>query len=1071
MWTIQLLGGLAVHGPQRQVTRFRTQKAASLLAYLAFHSASQSRATLIDMLWPDAPPDIGRRNLSNALFFIRHVLEPPGVPPGTVLLADRASVRLNPAAITVDVAAFENDLSRAEAEDCGATERLTRLLRAVERYEGTLLPGFYEEWVPPEALRLESLFVQGALQLIPLLLNAGRPEAALTYAQRAVRADSLSEETTQCLMKALVACGQSGKALRAYRALKKRLLEEMDVEPCESLQRLARQLGRSGSASRNRMLADRAAQGGDVTDIPAAIPPPPESRMVPPELDAAGAGPHGVLAGAEFLLRTTTRFFGREEEVGRLGEMLSSPRTRLVTLTGPGGTGKTRLALEVAASLVERPKDASLAGAPKSAVFVPLAPVVEAERLFEVILRSLGSLPASDQAPLDQLAHVLEAQPHTLLVLDNFEQLAEEGALCVHDLLGKSAGVKLLLTSRQRLHIEGEREFRIAPLPTSNGAQTVEALACVPSIALFVDRAQATLPDFQLTQRNATVIGQLCDYLEGLPLAIELAASRVALFTPIRILEQVQTGRLDFLVTRRRDAASRQRTLRATLDWSFQLLSESAQACLAQLSVFRGGWTLEAAQAVCQCSETDMIEWLTLLRDSSLIGLTDTDEGLRFTLLETVREYASERLEQGGNQKHVQQRHCDYFLALAEEAMTQAENDDAKAVWYDRLEADHDNLRAALAWCQEIAAVAKGMRMAVSLFQFWEWRGYWREGLSRLTHLLAQEGGQDQPALRAAALQAAGILLNKLNDFPAARRFLEEGLAIQQQLGERQAIAVSLRILGNITTALHDVGAARSYFEQAATLSYDLGDQRGEAMYLCTLGLLAWDVGDYLTARSLFERSLTLARELGSRAGETANLTNLGGLARAQGDLPAARTYFEQVLAINRELDHRGGIANDLCNLGETLRLQEDLAAARAHFEPALTLSRDQGNRLQEAEALLGLGRIAQAEGDVRLAYSLIQQSLQLSYQIHCLKELAAPLEAFAALLTLQDEQERAVCVYGAAHALREQLPIARAPIFEETYRAEIEALRQALGEEVFSRAWEAGKRMSLAAAIRYATE
>ncbi|MCW3100817.1 MAG: transcriptional activator, partial [Chthonomonadaceae bacterium] len=346
MWTIQLLGGLSAHSAQRQFTRFRTQKAASLLAYLAFHPAPQPREMLLDLLWPDAQSEVARHNLSNALSFLRHQLEPPGVPPGTVVLADRASVRLNPAAVTVDAAAFENALRQAQAEGLSEAERLAHLLEAVEGYGGSLLPGYYEEWVAPEALRLEGLFVQGVIQLVPLLLNTGRREQALGYAQRAVHTDPLSAEATRCLMETHSACGQPAQALRAYRQLETRLQEELNAQPSQELKRLAAQLGQSG--------ATRIASAPLVNDPPAteafAVVAASPNRAEPPKtvLDTAvvRSVPPARLLGAEFLLRTTTRFFGREEEIERLGKMLSTPRTRLVTLTGPGGTGKTRLALE-----------------------------------------------------------------------------------------------------------------------------------------------------------------------------------------------------------------------------------------------------------------------------------------------------------------------------------------------------------------------------------------------------------------------------------------------------------------------------------------------------------------------------------------------------------------------------------------------------------------------------------------------------------------------------------------------------------------------------------------------------
>jgi len=318
---------------------------------------------------------------------------------------------------------------------------------------------------------------------------------------------------------------------------------------------------------------------------------------------------------------------------------------------------------------------------------------------------------------------VLAAQPLTLLLLDNFEQLVEEGALQVQQLLARADMVKLLVTSRQKLNLEVEREFHLAPLLTTNGTQTLQALLSIPSIGLFVDRAQTALPDFQLTERNADTIAHLCDRLEGMPLAIELAAARVALLSPARILEQVQANRLDFLATRRRDAHSRHRTLRATLDWSYQLLSEPAQAFLAALSAFRGGWTLEAARAVCQTGNEETLELLALLRDSSLIQVTDTAAGLRLMLLETIREYSQDKLRAWGAEVAVRRRHRDYFASLAEQAGPELIGPD-QGRWMDCLQTEHDNLCAAIAWCEmDAASAAVGLRLVGALSRFWEVRG------------------------------------------------------------------------------------------------------------------------------------------------------------------------------------------------------------------------------------------------------------------------------------------------------------------------------------------------------------
>ncbi|MCW3100764.1 MAG: transcriptional activator domain protein, partial [Chthonomonadaceae bacterium] len=677
-----------------------------------------------------------------------------------------------------------------------------------------------------------------------------------------------------------------------------------------------------------------------------------------------------------------TRFFGREEEIERLGKMLSTPRTRLVTLTGPGGTGKTRLALEAAAHLVEGTQDAPSTDVPTCAVFVSLASITESERLFEVILRSLGVVPVPNQGALAQLASALEARPHTLLVLDNFEQLVGDGALRVHDLLAQAASVKVLVTSRQRLHIEGEREFHLAPLPTSAGEQTLEALLGIPSIALFVDRAQTTLPDFQLTERNAEVVSQLCDYLEGLPLTIELAAVRVALLTPARILEQVQANRLDFLATRRRDAASRQKTLRATLDWSYTLLPEAARSFLVDLSVFQGGWTLKAAAAICALSEAETLDWLTLLRDSSLLVVSDTDEGMRFTLLETIREYSQEKLQERGEDSAVRRRHRDYFVEYLKQAEPELSGPD-QALWLNCLQIDHDNLCAAIEWSETDAASAQvGLWLTGALSRFWDVRGYLCLGRGYLAKALSRADASAPTLERAKALQGAGSLARSQGDFASARALLEESLTILRALGDKGGIALSLNNLGNVASNQGDYGAARTLYEESLVIQRELGDNTGIARSLSNLGNMAYAQGDYGAARPLYEESLVIRRELGDKTGIARSLHSLGNMAYARGDYATARTLYEESLVIRRELGDKAGISHSLTNLGVLAHTQDDKGAAGTLYEESLIIRRELGDKRGITESLTNLGTVAQALGDYGMAKSLYEESLTIQREL-----------------------------------------------------------------------------------------
>ena len=1067
MWTIQMLGGLAAHSPQREVTRFRTQKAASLLAFLAFHPAPQPRETLLDLLWPDADIDTGRHNLSNALSFLRHQLEPPGVPPGTVILADRTTVRLNPAAVATDVAAFETALEQANRSGLSEPESLSLLEAAVQQYQGTLLPGFYEEWIGSESQRLNSQFVQAVGQLIPQLLAAGRAEAAVSYARRAVTIDPLSDEAMGGLLQALSSSGQSGQALRAYRAFAQRLQEELDAQPSPDLQRLAQQFGQSGSPAKAPVLSD----GGPLAEETLHIPRPRLDRIEPEEPEVVSAPvapvPRARLLGGEFLLRTTTRFFGREEEIERLGKMLSTPRTRLVTLTGSGGTGKTRLALEVAAHLVERTAETSPADTLVSAVFVPLAPVTEAERLFDVTLRSLGIVPASNQDPLDQLAGALASRPNTLLVLDNFEQLVEEGTLHVDELLGKSAGVKVLVTSRQKLDIEGEHEYHLAPLPTSAGVQTPEALLNVASIALFVDRAQSVLPDFQLTERNAVTIAQLCDYLEGLPLAIELAAARVGVLSPARILEQVQTDRLGFLATRHRDAESRHKTLRATLDWSYQLLPEAGQRFLAQVSVFRGGWTLKAAEAVCGLNEEETLEMLTLLRDSSLIGVSDTEEGLRFTLLETIREYGQEKLLEWGENSVVRCRHRDYFVVYAEQAEPELTGPD-QAMWLNCLETEHSNLCAVIEWCEaDMASAEVGLRLVWALSDFWEVRGYWSLGRGYLARALSRAEASAPTLERAKALQGAGGLANLQGDYASARALNEESLAIYRELGDKRGIAHSLSSLGSVAYRQSDFEAARTLYEQALAIRQELGDQRGIAESLSSLGSVAYNQGDFEAARTLNEQGLLISRELGDQRRIADSLSSLGSVADKLGDFEAARTLLQESLAISRELGDKICIAICLYCLGNVAYRQGDYETARTRLQESLVIFRETGH-YWIIHVLRLLGHVERAAEDYARASAFYQESLRLSREQGDVWTIAGSLEDFAGLAGRQGRWERAVRLLGGVEALCATLG-RTLPFGQKEYERTVAATRAALSEEAFAAAWQQGRAMTLEHAVAYA--
>lgn len=685
-WRICLLGGLRVEGGDRVLTRFRTQKAGVLLAYLAYHlQRPHLREQLIEMLWPESELGAGRNNLSKELYALRQALEPPGVPRGRVLTADRALVRLNPEVVTTDVAAFEAALNSAECSE-SPTERASHLAEAVEGYGGELLPGYYADWVLQEREWLAERYFRALSQLLADLETTGDLSRALEYARRGIRADPLREEAHRDLMRLFGAVSQPAAALRQYHELKRLLKQELDAEPSPKTQALARKLTALAEGGTPGDQIAEAVGGGELHSVAtglSSLPTNTEAGDVPTDLSRALPGPPRLPAWL-------TRFFGREAEVAHLRAMLVAEQRRLVTLTGSGGSGKTRLAVEVARGLVEAFQGAVW--------FVSLADLSDA-RLIGESVRDALRLPRSPSVePLEQVAAALGRQP-ALLLLDNFEHLLAQGVALVRDLLERVETLTVLVTSRQRLDLAGERELAVLPLPIPRIAGSLEELIRCESVQIFIDRAQAVRSEFEVTPANARAVAELCRRLEGIPLAVELAAARAQVLTPAQMLAQI-ADRFDLLVSWERDVPARHRTLRTALDWSYQLLLPQLKQFFARLSVFRGGWTAKAAAAVCE--EPKTLEYLEVLRECSLVVAEERAEEMRFQMLETLREYAREQLtpeEQAG----LEQRHAAHYMALAEQAMPELHGP-AQGRWLERLEQEHDNLRVAMEELEEEAA-------------------------------------------------------------------------------------------------------------------------------------------------------------------------------------------------------------------------------------------------------------------------------------------------------------------------------------------------------------------------------
>jgi predicted ATPase/class 3 adenylate cyclase len=639
----------------------------------------------------------------------------------------------------------------------------------------------------------------------------------------------------------------------------------------------------------------------------------------------------------------TTTLLGRERVTKDVAALLLRDDVRVLTLTGAGGTGKTRIGLHVAAELVDE--------FPDGVFFIGLAPLLDPALLLPTIARTFG-LSESGAQPLERALAEHLRDKRLLLLLDNFEQLLA-GAPVVGELLSTSAKLKLIVTSRASLRISAEQEYPVPPLLLPDREQLPEPrlLSEYEAVMLFVERAQSVRPDFELTTGNSQAVAEICHRLDGLPLPIELAAARIRILPPQAILERLEQ-RLDLLTGGARDLPLRQQTLRGTIDWSYGLLRAGEQKLFARLAAFLGGRSLDAVEAVCSTDadgRADLLDAVATLVDNNLLKRADeTEAEPRFLMLETLHEYATERLEESGESAAVRRRHAEYFLALAEEAETELWGP-RQVEWLDRLDREHDNFRAALTWASHEGDPELELRLAGALRGFWRIRGHLSEGRRWLEGALSKRAGRSAPA-RAKALYATSVLALRQGDHATAAGLAREALGVYEGLGDRAGAARVLHVLGSVAVGERDFGEARSVFERSGALSREAGNKSLLATSVVDLGDVALNEGDYDRAAQLFDESLELFRELGDRDGTAVALYNLGSTALYQERFDAAATLFEESLTLFRELGYREGIAYCLEGLAAAAASRGNPTAAGRLLGAADALSEDLGTALEPAE-------------------------------------------------------------------------------------------------------------------------
>ena len=763
------------------------------------------------------------------------------------------------------------------------------------------------------------------------------------------------------------------------------------------------------------------------------------------------------------LPRQLTSFIGREHEMASVKALLET--TSLLTLTGSGGTGKTRLSLHAAADVVERYSD--------GVWLVELAPLSDPALIPQTVADVVGVREASGESITKTLISALKAK-QMLLVLDNCEHLLDASVSLVDALLKSCPNVRVMVSSREVLGISGETIYRVPSLslPESNASYSPESLLQFESVCLFVERAEAVKPDFTITRRNTPALASVCNRLDGIPLAIELAAARVRSLTVEQIASHLD-NRFRLLTGGSKTALPRQQTLRAMIDWSYDLLDENQKALLRRLSVFMGGWRLEAAEAVCSCAEVEegeVLDLLTALVDKSLVVTEVQGQAVRYRLLETVRQYARDRLVESGESDNVFQRHRDFFLVLAEDGEPNLTGP-VQGEWLERLDQEYENLRGALEWSLGARSSAEAQRFCGTLWRFWATRGHLFEGRGWCGRAIEGPGNVQRTQERGDALNGAGALAIVQGDYAYARACNEESLSIRREIGDKVGIAGSLSNLGLVATLLGEYGTARQCSEESLDLFREIGERRGIAFSLNALGVVAHARGDYIAARAYYEESLHISRVTGNLSGAAASLGELGSTAYCQGDFESATLYISEGLTISREIGNLIGIGRSLIGLAKVACTQEDYETARSYCDEGLSVFRDTGDKRGIADTLEGFGDVALSQSEYAAARAYGEESLSIRRETNDRYGIASSLESLARLLQVQHQPDRAVRLWGASEALREQMGAPLPPNERTEYDRAISAARQSLGDDEFHRAWAAGRAMSMELAIELALE
>ncbi len=931
MLEVILLGQFEVlqDGERRTIP---SRNAQSLFAYLLLNAGqAHRREQLAGLFWPDSTEDNARSYLRHELWRLRKILERAGQ---SYFLVDNLTIAFDPQGeFSLDVLTLERGALEANTAD--------GLAAALSVYRGELLPGFYEGWVTLERERLQHLFEAGIARLLELLRAEDRWMEVQDWASRWIAFGQWPEPAYQALMYAYANAGDISRVVSTYKRLGHGMVSELGIEPSEQTRALFESLQAGWKTGAMAPTAAPTTQG------PIA------------SADQAPAGPAVPRLRHLNLPRPLTSFIGREQEIEQVVGLLSS--SRLVTITGAGGVGKTRLAIQVAGALApnyrhgvcwvdlatltpsnlpgtqsgteQRNRGQGTAGL---SLKTERGRRLGEDAVAEVTAKALW-LPESPGAHLLDVLQEHLGNMQLLFVLDNCEHVVTACAALVERLLGECPQLKVLATSREPLGVAGEKAWILPSLslPTSGPSIELSTIAQSEAVRLFIERAADVLPNYKPAETDAPALAQICLRLDGIPLAVELAAARIKLLSASEIAARLDS-RFGLLTAGRRTALPRHQTLRAAIEWSYDLLSRPEQILFRRLSVFAESFTLQAAEAVCigdglECDET--LALLGLLVYKSLLHVVPTpqESGLatRYRFLETICSYGRLKLAEAGETQSMRDRHAAYFVSLVESAEPRLMLQD-QARWYDLLQEERENIRAAIEWYAESDQAEGALRLVGAMLWFWWWRhGLVREGLDPVIKALALPSGSHFELRRARALNTAGYLHWVLGDVIAAKSNIKEALAIFRETGDEAGLAWSLQLLGMTLTAEGQYDLADEVMNEGVAIARKLGDLGKGSFALAFRGDIAMRQGDHSRAERIYEESAEVLGEVGNKLFQGYPLRRLGYLSLEHGDVGRAWSTFRKSLAINQEGSDKLGLAACLTSMSAlALRLDKPLLAA-----------------------------------------------------------------------------------------------------------------------------------------------